>query len=420
MCPYTGFDKPERTESYTDRCGFFRCLFPGDSNIKGEIIDHRSSTPIIGAVVNLPALHRTTGSDAAGTFQFANLPAARYIIQIRRLGYAPDSIVVDLSDSSRSIVIRIRSTALELSSLTVSTERDKPPGQSFQPASVLEGAALDRHLGSSIAATISSQPGVTQRDNGPMAAQPVIRGLTGDRVLVLKDGLRTGDIATTSSDHSVTIDPLTSRRIEVVRGPAGLIYGTNTLGGVVNVVRGDVPHARPEHRNITLGSQLESVNRSGTLLGEAIIPLAYNLTARAELTGRKGGDTRTPAGPLPFTNLHAMDASAGMSWIGHNALFGMSFREYQAYYGVPSSFNGTTLPGSHTGGVYVDLRRSTGRMEEEYRSEDANTFIRSVRGMANYVRFEQEELELGGFVGTRFGQLAAKVRSIAGLRNRIT
>jgi len=137
-------------------------------------------------------------------------------------------------DSTRAQVLgTIKVTAVQGSGLSLA-----------RPASVLEGRALDRRLAPSLAATIAGEPGVTARSNGPMATQPVIRGLSGDRVLVLEDGQRTGDIATTAPDHAVTIDPMTARRVEIIRGPAGLLFGSNSLGGVVNVVRDDVPTER--------------------------------------------------------------------------------------------------------------------------------------------------------------------------------
>lgn len=370
--------------------------------LSGTVVDEQTSRPLSGATLTIPTLHRTTTTDSKGAFSFANLPAGQHIIQVRTLGYAPDSTVVQFGASSQNITIRVKRTALELSALTVSTEREAPIGKSFQPTSVLQGESLDKQVSSSIAATLTSQPGVTQKYNGPTAAQPVIRGLTGDRVLVLEDGLRTGDIATTGSDHAITIDPLTANRIEVIRGPAGLMYGTNTLGGVVNVIRDYVPHMRPERRAITHGLHFESMNRSATILGAATLPLPYRFTAKAEITGRKGGDSRTPSGKFPFTDLRTLDAAGGLSWIGPASLIGISFREYQSKYGVPSSYGGIMLPGSHEEGVYIDLRRSAARLEGEYRPQ--GSFLKSVNMLTNYVHFNQQELEDDGHVETQFRQ----------------
>jgi iron complex outermembrane receptor protein len=280
---------------------------------------------------------------------------------------------------------------------------------------VLEGAALDRQLAGSVAATVAGEPGVTMRTNGPMAAQPVVRGLTGDRVLVLEDGQRTGDVATTAPDHAVTIDPLTARRVEVVRGPAGLLYGGSVLGGLVNVVREDVPRARPQRAGGFVGAQGESVNAGGSVGGALDAPLGP-LAVRATGSRRVAGNTRTPRGTLPFTDVDAHDAGVGVSWAGRAGFVGGAVRDVRSAYGVPSSFGGLTLPGSHVGGVYVALRRTTARAEASWRRDSAalETVDLAVQG----VRFEQDERERGGFVGTRFGQLAASGDLVARFRHR--
>ena len=127
---------------------------------------------------------------------------------------------------------------------------------------------------------------------------PVIRGLTGERIVVLQDGERAGDLSSTSSDHGLTVDPLGAQRIEVVRGPASLLYGNNALGGVVNVISSDIPTAVPGHRERYLATQGESVNPGGALFAGLTLPvgkhavvtgrLSDSLTLRADNVG----DTR--------------------------------------------------------------------------------------------------------------------------------
>jgi iron complex outermembrane recepter protein len=287
-------------------------------------------------------------------------------------------------------------------------------GEALQAVSVLDAERIAERMAPSVAAVISAEPGVTMRTNGPMASLPVIRGLGGDRVLVLEDGMRTGDIATTAPDHAVTVEPATARRIEVIRGPAGLLYGSNTLGGVVNVVREDIPRSRPATADWSASLFGESGNRgvggAARLLG-AVGPVVLH----ADGSARGAGDTRTPRGiPLPFTDLAAHDAGIGASLVVPSGHLGVAARGYRARYGVPSSFGGVTLPGAHDGGVYVDASRTSARVDGEWRA--GRGALEALSAGANAVRFEQTEYEEGGFVGTRFGQLAASAEGVARLR----
>ena len=113
--------------------------------------------------------------------------------------------------------------------------------ESFQPTSVLAGQELSKQLEMSLGATLESQPGVASRSFGPAPARPVVRGLDGDRVLILQDGQRIGDLSSQSGDHGVPINPAAAQRIEVVRGPATLLYGANAIGGLVNVITDEIP-----------------------------------------------------------------------------------------------------------------------------------------------------------------------------------
>lgn len=298
-----------------------------------------------------------------------------------------------------------------------------------RPASVLEGRQLDRRRAPSIAATLAGEPGVTARSNGPMATQPVIRGLTGDRVLVLEDGQRTGDIATTAPDHAVTIDPMTARRIEVVRGPAGLLFGSNSLGGVINVVRDDVPTERLTRAlSGALSAQGESVNDGGVVNAQLRGGLGA-FTWRTSGSWRTAGDTRTPTGRLPFSDVRGHDVGAGAALVdivgGGYWRIGAAVRDVSSTYGVPGSFGGVVLPGAHDGGVYVDLARRSGRVDASWRAPANDVHDRwwprltQLTASSQYVRFEQSELERGGFVGTRFGQLMANTDALAQYRRHM-
>jgi len=377
--------------------------------LSGVVTDAASAAPVVGALIMLPTVGRSLRTGADGTFAARELVAGPVRVRIAHGGYAPLDTLLSLGAGAPPVRLRLVSTPFELARVQVVARGDERRAAAVLPTTSLEGAALDRRMAGSVAAVIASLPGVTQRTNGPMAAQPVIRGLTGDRVAVLEDGLRTGDIATTAADHAVTIEPLTARRIDLVRGPAGLAFGSNTLGGVVNVVREDVPRERPDRLTVAMASQLESVNRGGTVSGTLAAPVGP-FAVRADLNARTAGDSRTPRGPLPFTDLDGVEGGIGASLAGTRGFVGAAVRDYRTYYGVPSSFGGVSLPGSHAGGVYVDLRRTSARVEGEWRNAAGTSALRAA---GNYVRFEQDEHERDGFIGTRFGQLAASGEVVA-------
>ena len=122
----------------------------------------------------------------------------------------------------------------------------RPLGQSVTAGTALDGEQLAENLENSIGETLQRIPGVTSTFFGAGASRPIIRGLGGDRIRVLEDGIGTFDAAQTSPDHAVPVEPALAQRIEVFRGPASLLYGSSAAGGVVNVDSGKIPSAIPE------------------------------------------------------------------------------------------------------------------------------------------------------------------------------
>ncbi len=387
------------------------------TTVTGYVIDEQSGTGIPGATITIPAIHRITTSEQRGKFYLTGIPLGRQTFTVRRMGYAPLTLVVDIkeatasSDSSNAIVLKLRNSALELSSVTVASDKDVPVGEQLQRSAVLDGSALDRAITTNISSTIASQPGVTQKFNGTTASQPVIRGLSGDRVTVLEDGLKSGDIGGSSGDHALSVDGLGARRIEVIRGPGALLFGTYILGGIVNVVREDVPHSRPERLSYTLSSLYEGVSRGGTISGGVSVPLPSHITAKVDASYGRSNDLRTPDGPLNNTDATTLNLSSGASRIFEHGNFGASIRHYQSEYGVPSAFNGITLPGSHQDGVYIKMARTTGRVEGEVKPRyPFFNLFNSINAQANYTRYKHTEIEEddhGGAEGNKFGQLSS-------------
>ena len=212
------------------------------ATVVGVVVDDSGSpVPSAEIVTGSPPRIVLTGRDGRFRFQPAGWDSVE--LRVSAPGHAPVRIRTALRDDALRIVLT--RTPLRLPGFQVTaTPGARDPLAVTQSTSQLAGGALEREQGSSLAETLRREPGVAVRFMGPAATMPVLRGLTGDRVLVLQDGRRSGDLAGSADDHGVTIDPLAAHRVEIVRGPATVMYGNNAMGGVVNVVSGDIPTSR--------------------------------------------------------------------------------------------------------------------------------------------------------------------------------
>ena len=179
----------------------------------------------------------------------------------------------------------------------------------------MSGAELDRRLSTTVAGTLESEPGLAVSSIGPVTGRPVLRGLGGDRILILEDGMRPGDMSSTSGDHAVAIDAVNAKRFEIVRGPMSLLYGSSALGGVVNVVSEEIPTSRTGQAHGTLTTQGETGNDSFTAGGFVTAGLGP-LALRAEGSVRRSGDVATPVGDLVNTGARTFSGALGGATIG--------------------------------------------------------------------------------------------------------
>ena len=319
---------------------FVPALLPGQAAaIRGTVVDSVSGAPVPAANVRISELHRSDLTHEAGTFVFERLPAGTYTIVTQRIGFRPKTTRVEVKSGIVNVEIQLAQTAIQLApSVVTGTLSERRHDEVLSPTSVVAGGALDRQLAATIAASLRNLPGVAVSSAGPATGRPVIRGLSGNRVLILEDGQRTGDMSSTSADHAVGVDPLTARQMEVVRGPMSLMYGSSALGGVVNVVRDEIPKSLSDRAHGVLSAQGNSVNRAGTL-GGFMVQSFGALSLRAEGSFRGSSDLSTPAGRLENTQTRSSGAALGASMIGEKGLAGLAYRYYSNNYGIPGAFH---------------------------------------------------------------------------------
>lgn len=386
--------------------------------IHGQITDSGSGEPLAGAHVRILELSRDELTHEDGGFRFTRVPAGRYTLIVERLGYRRETRVVEVeAGESAYLNVALQFSAIQLSGITVTgTVGQQLSEEALRTTTVLGGQDLARNLDATVAATLENVPGVASVSTGPATARPVIRGLGGDRILILEDGGRIGDLSASSPDHAVAVEAVTAKQIEVVRGPAALLYGSNALGGIVNVIREDIPSSLTDQVHGGVSLQGQSVNESltggGWLLG-SLGPIAL----RVEGSARTAGDLRTPIGKLENTAAETYNFSAGGSWVNGWGHAGLAYRFYASDYGVPGfghdhnhdhgdhDHDEHDHGHDHADGVNIEMRRHTVRGEALVR-RDVGPFS-SIKFDGTFSNYHHRELEADGHVGTEYDLLSS-------------
>ncbi len=311
---------------------------------------------------------------------------------------------------------------------------------------ILSGAELVRDMRAQLGDTLARQPGVSATSFSPGASRPVLRGFQGERVRVLVDGIGSIDASNTSADHAVTVDPLTADRIEVLHGPAVLLFGSQAIGGAVNVFDRRIPRRVPDEavhidaiagygsaaHDYSAGAGLDvplapglvfhvdgsyrnsdDVRVGGFVLSPAARAAQLEIAAEEDAEGHAeaAAEARALAGQrgrLPNSFTETATAGAGLSLIRDGGSLGFSVGIYDSRYGVPER------PGAvHVGddehddheddhdhsAVSIDLRQVRADLRGEV--DLGEGFLDSLRLRLGYADYEHTEFE-GDEVGTRF------------------
>jgi iron complex outermembrane recepter protein len=302
----------------------------------------------------------------------------------------------------------------ELDNLIVTTPLNQSSENTALPVSVLSGDELRMKAASSIGETLKDEPGITSQSFGPGVGQPVIRGQTGSRVHVLQNGLGSLDVSSLSPDHANSTEALWAERIEVLRGPATLLYGSGAIGGMVNVIDNRIPAELPdtqldgavEQRYNTVsegkstafkldggqgilawhldGFYRDSINLQ--IPGDAI-----DVSAESDEhgEGHDEDDVQNSHGRLLNSNARARSGTAGFSIIGDAGFIGASINRLDNNYGVP--------PGAHAHGdeepesIRIDMQQTRYDLKGEL--NDPLPFTDKLKMRLAYNDYQHTELE---------------------------
>jgi iron complex outermembrane recepter protein len=372
-----------------------RVAVQAGTSLSGRLVNSLSGAPIAGAVVVIDELRREATSGADGTFTFDNVVPGSYHLSVQAPGYSSRRTEVSVAAGAKPVELSVDPELHFEEVLSVSPDA-RSQFESFQPTSVLAGQELSKQLEMSLGATLEGQPGVASRSFGPAPARPVVRGLDGDRVLILQDGQRLGDLSSQSGDHGVPINPASAQRIEVVRGPATLLYGANAIGGLVNVITDEIP-TKPQtgatgNFTFDLGSAATEAAAAGDVhVGNGAVALHVGGG------GRRSGDVATPDGDLANSQSRGGFGNVGLSWTGARGYFGGSYGYDDTKYGIPVVEDGQVqlTPRRHAFSLRAGAQGLPGVVD-------------SYRATLAVRRYKHEEL-VAGEVGTAFTNNTAEV-----------
>lgn len=303
------------------------------------------SLALQGVRVTILELHRTATTDERGRYQFAGVARGSYTLSFARLGVAPQVRRVQLAGSATVNVVLLPSL-VELAPIqAVATSRAGSVFASPQPTAVVDAAALRAAQHASVGDALEGVPGVRSLSMSPGIGKPVIRGLTSNRVVVIDDGQRL-ETQQWGSDHAPNTETATASRVEVLRGPASVLYGSDALGGVVNIVRAPPPYAAgaDPFLRARLGSGWAS-NPGGPEMMATLEGAGGPVGARVTAVRRATSDLRTPSQRLRNTGNEAtsLDIAASIRGAAASLTAGYVTRgERIEIYEDPTAFPGFT------------------------------------------------------------------------------
>ena len=206
------------------------------AGLSGIVTDAKSGLPLHGASVQIPDLKLVIVTDSAGNFHFKNLPSGNFLIEIKYEGYKTITRNISLKTGSNTENFKLEESATEISEVVVTgTSKATQIKRNPVPIVSVSHDYLTTNLNTNAIDAIAKIPGVRAVTTGPNVSKPFIRGLGYNRILSLYDGIRQ-EGQQWGDEHGIEVDQYGIDRVEVIKGPASLSYGSDALAGVVNLI----------------------------------------------------------------------------------------------------------------------------------------------------------------------------------------
>jgi iron complex outermembrane receptor protein len=296
--------------------------------------------PVHNITVVLLPLGRVVETNDAGFFRFEGVPAGKYALIGTGEGLASLRQNFELADgdtASLELLMGLSPLRQEIN-VTSSSTRVETALETISSTVTLDTTALAGKQATSLGDVLDGEPGIHRRSFGPGTTRPVIRGFDGDRILILQDGMRTGSLGLTSGDHGEPVDPQGLDRVEVVRGPATLLYGSSAMGGVVNMITGHHEAKDQGHRG--LHGYLSGIAGTNNGLHGSSAGIDYGwerFVFRMNGGGQRSSDYRTPEERIFNSRTRGFTGNLGGSYYGNRNWLTAGFTTQRFFYQIPNA-----------------------------------------------------------------------------------
>jgi len=372
--------------------------------VKGKVTLKHGGAALHKARVLIVQLGRSAETNEEGEFEFAQVPAGTYEVMARSAALGDERRTVEVRDGATATVNFELGLAVVREHVTVTaTGSEQATFEALMSVTTLEPVDLIQKAQPSIGDVLEGQPGVAKRGFGVGNSRPVLRGFDGDRVLVLLDGMNAGSLASQSGDHGENLDATSLESIEIVRGPATLLYGSNAIGGVVSAFTGlQTTHEHP-HEGLS-GFVSGAFGSTNDLAGGgAGFEYGWSKWAiRGGTSGQRTGDYDTPIGEIANSQVRNAGGRGGFGYYGDRGFFSFGYDYDDRRYGIPFAVffesggadGGFIAPENEV--INLRLRRHDVKLTGGARNLDAPiTDIRAALGFTDYRHGEFDDQSLG-------------------------
>lgn len=310
--------------------------FAGTATIEGSV-RYADGRPVHNALVLLVQLRKEVSTDHEGNFRFISVPAGTYDLVAQSTQFTSQARLVTVTESaSHQLDFVLQFTPIRESITVTATGRHETTFDSVHSVSSVDAFELAGRMSTSIGEVLERETGVAKRSFGPGNSRPIVRGFDGDRVLVMQDGIPLGALGSQSGDHSEPVDPAALERLEVVKGPATLLYGSNAIGGVINAISRH--HEMHKHHHEGIRGQLSSVLGSNNAQAGSNIFAEYGhkkWMIWAGGGGQRTGNYESALGEVRNSKTRLGNALFGLGYFGERAYVSAGYRLNDGRYGVP-------------------------------------------------------------------------------------